>query len=423
MIIKKYQGASEEEAAMKARDELGNDAVIMNVKTVNHKGLRRLISKNYVEVTAAIDEPEDSPKEKKSKKSAKREKSNRKEREVALQEAEAKSERESALERESILEANYRAENEAKTSAIEERLNNLAQLLERQMKDISAMKREEEEEEVQIQEEEVLEEPNQNSKIVNLVYEQLLNNEVTEANAREIMNEIDSKDTKLQLDDLLASVYQKIVLKLGQVKTIELSDNQPKVVFFIGPTGVGKTTTIAKLASKFKLEQKCKLAIVAADTYRIAAVEQIRTYANILSVPVDVVYNADDMKKSIRKYKDYDLIFVDTAGRSHKNEEQREDLKKLLEAAEGYDQEIYLVVSTTAKYHDLVKITQTYSDITNYRLIFTKIDETGALGNILNIRMLTKVPLSYTTFGQNVPDDIQETDAQFIAKQLLGGNE
>jgi flagellar biosynthesis protein FlhF len=95
----------------------------------------------------------------------------------------------------------------------------------------------------------------------------------------------------------------------------------------------------------------------------------------------------------------------------------------MLETMRGYHQEIYLVVSATTKYRDLVKITQTYSDITNYRLLFTKIDETSALGNILNIKMLTNAPLSYTTFGQNVPDDIVVTDAQFIAKQLLGGNE
>ena len=296
---------------------------------------------------------------------------------------------------------------ETKTSAIEERLDNLAQILERQMSDA---KPEEEEEQ------------NTDSKMVKLVFDQLRNNEVTEENAREIMSEIDKKQG-LQLDDLLASIYQKIVLKLGQIRTIELTEEKPKVVFFIGPTGVGKTTTIAKLASKFKLENKCRLAIITADTYRVAAVEQIRTYANILSVPVNVVYNAEEMKQAIEKYKDYDLIFVDTAGRSHKNEEQREDVKNLLESIQEYNREIYLVVSATTKYRDLVKITQTYSDISNYRLLFTKIDETGALGNLLNIRMLTKEPLSYTTFGQNVPDDIGVTDVQYIAKQLLGGNE
>lgn len=399
MIIKKFQGPSEEEAVKKAKDELGKDAVIMNVKAVKQKGFKRLFQKDYVEVTAAVDEGSSAKKEPTMKMTAK-----------AAADLHLDSEKEQSRPAAASPITEQRV-SEGKTSAIEERLDNLAQMLERQMQE--AETREEEENTI----------VDHNSQMINLVYEQLLNNEVIEKNAKEIINEIDNQDKKLQLDDLLAGVYQKIVLKLGQMKTIELDEDKPKVVFFIGPTGVGKTTTIAKLASKYKLEQKCKLAIVAADTYRIAAVEQIRTYANILSVPVEVIYKMEEMQEIIEKYKDYDLIFVDTAGRSHKNEEQQEDLKKLLDAAKDCNHEIYLVVSTTTKYKDLVKITQTYSDITNYRLLFTKIDETAALGNILNIRMLTNRPLSYTTFGQNVPDDIEITDAQFIAKQLLGGSE
>lgn len=392
MIIKKFQGASEAEAVKKAKDELGKDTVIMNVKTVKHKGFKKLFHKGYVEVTAAVDEASDAPKESGVKTLSKL---------VTELHTDSKEQKKSGI-------------SEVKTSAIEERLDTLAQMLERQMQE-PEFKKEEEDAETETE--------NQNSQMVKLVFNQLLNNEVTEENAKEVINEIDNPDKKLQLDDLLAGVYQKIVLKLGQMKTIELDEDRPKVIFFIGPTGVGKTTTIAKLASKYKLEEKCKLAIITADTYRIAAVEQIRTYANILSVPVDVIYKAEEMREVIEKYKDYDLVLVDTAGRSHKNEEQREDLKRLLEVAKDYNQEIYLVVSATTKYKDLVKITETYSDVSNYRLLFTKIDETAALGNILNIRMLTGRPLSYTTFGQNVPDDIEVTDAQFIAKHLLGGSE
>jgi flagellar biosynthesis protein FlhF len=402
MIIKKYQGATEIEAIMKAKEELGTEAVIMNVKSVKQKGLKRIIKKNYTEVTAALDEPSDRPK------------SNSGSRDTAGTSTDTKESLNSSV-RDSDTDGNSLTSGFSsaivrhdKSSAIEERLDTLTEILEMQMKTPESTSQ-----------------PipdDQNSKMVKLVFDQLINNEVTEANAREILNEIDYKG-KNQLDDLLANVYQKIVLKLGQMKTIEVEDGNPKVVFFIGPTGVGKTTTIAKLASRYKLEKKCKLAVITADTYRIAAVEQIRTYANILSVPIDVVYTSDELKAAIDKYKEYDLIFVDTAGRSHNNNEQRDDVKKMLETMRGYHQEIYLVVSATTKYRDLVKITQTYSDITNYRLLFTKIDETSALGNILNIKMLTNAPLSYTTFGQNVPDDIVVTDAQFIAKQLLGGNE
>ena len=404
MIIKKYQGASEADAVQKAKDDLGKDAVIMNVKMVKQRGLSRLFKKSYTEVTAAVDEPEHRKEESKPS----RPRSYSQESTRTVRETEAMKEAAAAQEADTVPQKQVAD----KTSAIEERLDTLAQMLERQIQDPKQEEMASEEEKTS----------DRNSKIIKLVYDQLINNEVTEENAKEILNEIDNKRQNLQLDDLLASVYQKIVLKLGQMKTIELPEEHPKLVFFVGPTGVGKTTTIAKLASRYKLEKECRLAIITADTYRVAAVEQIRTYANILSVPIDVVYSADELKQSIEKYREYDLILIDTAGRSHKNEEQKEDLRQLLEVARDYDQEIYLVVSATTKYRDLVKITQTYSDISSYRLLFTKTDETGALGNILNIRMLTQAPLSYMTFGQNVPDDISETDAQYIAKQLLGGS-
>ncbi len=395
MIIKKYQGTTEAEATAKAKEELGQDAVIMNVKSVKQKGLRKLFKKSYYEVTAAIDEP--------SEKAA-REKHTASENKARKPVDTSENLKETVSEKETT-EAGVKT---AKTSAIEERLDNLAQLLEQQIQETK--------------EEEAEERPDQKSKLVKLVYEQLLDNEVTEENAREIMSEIDNKSSEIQVDDLLSNIYQKIVLKLGQIKTIELCEKKPKVVFFVGPTGVGKTTTIAKLASKYKLDHKCKLAIITADTYRVAAVEQIRTYANILNVPIEVVYNAEELQQAIQKYAEYDLLFVDTAGRSHQNQEQQEDVKRLLQVAKEYEQEIYLVISATTKYRDLVKITQVYSDISSCRLLFTKTDETGALGNILNIKMLTNEPLSYVTFGQNVPDDIEITDAQAIAKQLLGGS-
>ena len=402
MIIKKYQGTSEADAVQKAKDDLGKDAVIMNVKIVKQRGLSRLFKKSYTEVTAAVDEPEHRKEEARPARSHSQEVTRTVRETEAIKEAAATKAEEVSSQKQTT----------DKTSAIEERLDTLAQMLERQIQDPKQEETESEEEQA----------ADPNSKIIKLLYDQLVNNEVTEENAKEILDEIDNKRQNLQLDDLLASVYQKIVLKLGQMKTIELPEEHPKLVFFVGPTGVGKTTTIAKLASRYKLEKECRLAIITADTYRVAAVEQIRTYANILSVPIDVVYSADELKQSIEKYREYDLILIDTAGRSHKNEEQKEDLRQLLEVVRDYDQEIYLVVSATTKYRDLVKITQTYSDISSYRLLFTKTDETGALGNILNIRMLTQAPLSYMTFGQNVPDDISETDAQYIAKQLLGGS-
>ena len=255
-----------------------------------------------------------------------------------------------------------------------------------------------------------------------MIYNQLVSNEVDEKYANKIITEIEGNLKKdASMDNILASIYQKIILKLGQPRTIEITGNNTKYIFFIGPTGVGKTTTIAKIASKFKVKDKVKVAFLTADTYRIAAVEQLRTYANILGIPLKVIYNEEELLQARQEFSDYDIVFIDTAGRSHRNKDQRDDIEALINAIPEGEREVYLVLSATTKYRDLVKITEAYSEILRYSLIFTKLDETGTIGNLFNIRMLTQAPLSYATFGQNVPDDITKVNAQSIAKQLLRG--
>ena len=128
------------------------------------------------------------------------------------------------------------------------------------------------------------------------------------------------------------------------------------------------------------------------------------------------------MKPAMEELSEFDLVFVDTAGRSHNNKEQKEDIQNLLDTVEDANKEVFLVLSATTKYKDLVKIAQTYSEITKYNLIFTKLDETETVGSLYNIHMLTGAPFSYATWGQNVPDDIGKIDAQSMAKKLLGGN-
>lgn len=252
----------------------------------------------------------------------------------------------------------------------------------------------------------------------------MLINEVDEKYANQIINEIEATLQKgASVDTVLTSIYQKIVLKLGQPETIELGEKKTKFVFFIGPTGVGKTTTIAKIASGFKMNKNTKMALVTSDTYRIAAVEQLRIYANILGVPLKVIYSAEEMSQTKEEFEDYDIVLIDTAGRSHKNTEQKDDLEALLGTVDDSMKEIYLVLSATTKYKDLVRITETYSTIANYRIIFTKLDETICMGNILNVKMMTGSPLSYVAWGQNVPNDIGRLDAQFVAKKLLGGSD
>ena len=266
---------------------------------------------------------------------------------------------------------------------------------------------------------------NVNYKFLQLIYNKLIDNEVDSRYADEIIGEIENSLKKeSNLDSILSAVYQKIILKLGKPKTITLGD-KAKVIFFIGPTGVGKTTTIAKLASEFKLNKGLKVALITADTYRIAAVEQLNTYAGILDVPVSVIFTPEELVEALNKYSDYDLILIDTAGRSHRNTEQVGELEQLLEVTEKAQLDLniekYLVMSATTKYKDLLNITDAYKDIKDFRLLFTKLDETNAYGNILNIRIHTGEPLSYITSGQAVPEDISVVDVQDLAKRLIIG--
>ena len=401
MVIKKFHGTTETEAIMLAKEELGKDAIVMNIKTVKPRGIYRLFKKVEVEVTAAVDDNAPLNGEK-----------NESKRQETFKISDIKDQKDIGK-REELLQGKEEA------SAIEEKLNDLQAMLGNQMR-----RTPEENKDSLIQEvpDKNLEKGSKNSAYINLIYNQLLNNEVDDKYADEVLKDFEKTLNKdISVDNILATIYQRIVLKLGQPKKIELNPEKVKFIFFIGPTGVGKTTTIAKIASSFILEKKAKIALITSDTYRIAAVEQLRTYANILGVPIKVVYSKEEMEEAKESFADYDLVLVDTAGRSHKNKEQQDDLERFLSATSEEDREVYLVLSATTKYNDLKKITKTYKEITDYRLIFTKIDETNCVGNILNIKMLTNASLSYATWGQNVPDDIGLINPQKIAKKLLGG--
>ena len=139
-------------------------------------------------------------------------------------------------------------------------------------------------------------------------------------------------------------------------------------------------------------------------------------------MPLEVVYNASELKEIKERLDEFDLVLIDTAGRSHKNKAQGDDLRELVDAIPKDERCEYLVLSVTTKYNDLKQIAKAYSDYEDYRLIFTKLDETSTLGNILNIKLLTNASLSYSSWGQDVPNDFGRIDTQSIAKQLLGGS-
>lgn len=433
MIVKKYQGQTETEAIKKAQEELGNKAIVLNVKTLKQRGIFKLFKKNLIEITAAVEEEGYQNVESVSNNNQVLNKSFHSTLGTGTS---GSSQPITGVRKSSIdLVADDRLSTTVETSAIEEKLDYLHNLLQKQINsgninnnDNSNKVTDAANNDVRDTSNKVIQErENTNMKFIKLIYGKLIDNEVSEEYADLIMKDIESSLKKeSNIDSILAAVYQKIILKLGEPKDIVLG-NRPKVVFFIGPTGVGKTTTIAKVASRYIFEMNSKVAFITSDTYRIAAIEQLNTYAGILDSPVSVVYSADELEKCMIEYKDYDLIMVDTAGRSHKCNEQMDDLTVMLDKVkdmkDDFDIQIYLVLSVTTKYKDLVDITQRYKDIEDWAILFTKLDETCSLGNILNIRLLTGAPLSYTTSGQNVPDDIELVDEQALARQLLGGNE
>lgn len=404
MIIKKFQAKTENDAVETAKKELGSAVVIMNVRKVKRKGPFGFLLPQLTEVTVALEE-ESEQKVQSLRKNTDSQNGNA---------VKAEKTAESRHVAEGELQGQKNFERQLENSMIEEKLDSLHSLLEQQLK-----KPEEETEEAP--EEEIKED--EMSRFIKLVYNTMLDNEVDEKYANLIIDEMEKNNKPgTPFDHALADVYQKMILKFGNSQELTESQKGPKVVFFIGPTGVGKTTTIAKIAAEYQLDKKKKVALLTADTYRIAAAEQLRTYAGILEVPFRVIYSAEEISQAVRDFQDYDYIMVDTAGHAHQNEDQREIIKGLIHAADGLtDTDVFLVLSATTKYNDLKKIVDAYREVTDYRLIFTKLDETEERGNMFNIRLYTGAEICYVTCGQNVPDDLESFNPQKTVKLLLGG--
>ncbi|MGN0415157.1 MAG: flagellar biosynthesis protein FlhF [Agathobacter sp.] len=414
MTINKFQGKTKEEAIEKARNEFGSGAVIMNVKEIKPKGLFRAFKSSTYEVTAAMEERESFASQFHNmprKTTEGHEAINL----AADEKIEIPRQEKKPAFVPSVRPKTNSEKEVPEESKLEQRLEDLSDRLE---KTLGTAKKED-------KRDKVLSEPSSEElNFVRILYNTLIKNEVNEKYVNQILDEIEKfMRPGSSVDTILSNVYQKLILRFGQPRTIELSGERPDVIFFIGPTGVGKTTTIAKIASKYKVEYERRVAFITADTYRIAATEQLAVYANILDAPMEIVYSREDLNAAIAKFEDYDLVFVDTAGFSHKNESQREDIRQLLEGVDPkYRTETYLVLSATTKYRDLLEIVDIYHEIADYKLIFTKLDETTAYGNLLNVKLYSGADLSYATNGQNVPDDIEVFDTQKIVKQLLGGN-
>jgi len=394
MRIKRYEAPTIQEALMKVKKDLGPEAVILYTKTFRKGGVLGLFGRPMAEITAGVDLNllDDVTKRKAPSVPAP----------TQTERAEAPSAKMAATATmtpppplgsldpaRAKVKALQRELNEMKTSS-------LATVL----KDIHST---------------------DNSVLLsegfNKVKKKMVRQEVEDFLIQRIIKGMIAEKIDPDKNEELSAWLKRFVANAVKIAPPAAPVNFQKVVAFVGPTGVGKTTTLAKLAARYSLMERRKVAMVTADTYRIAATEQLKTYGRIMGIPVEVADSAEDISNILAKYKNMDLVLVDTAGRSPSNEEQLDELKRFI--ARSQPDEIHLVLSATTKYYDMIRIIERFgAAVPINRMIFTKLDETRFYGAFLNLMNNFQIPLSYYSTGQNVPDDLEVPEAQSLADRI-----
>ncbi len=383
MKVKKYVAPSMQEAMKKIRSEMGNDAVILNSKMVQTGGFLGFFTKKNIEVIAAID-PDVSTIDRKSVKPVLKE---------TLKDPIQFS---SNNIEEKVPTNSHKSVDQA---PILEEITELKRML----KSIST---------------------NEKSDVYPQPLKELLENmikqEVSPTFRGQLMTELlefwyDRKGD-ISEADLLEKQHEFFAQHLAVLDFGGISYKR-KYINVIGPTGVGKTTTLAKLAAECVLQKKKKVAFITTDTYRIAAIDQLKTYAKILDVPIEICYTIEDFKQAKQKLSMYDYIFIDTAGRNFLEPKYVSDLQKIIDFND--EMETFLVLAATAKPADMIAVYEQFAVIPIHKLIFTKLDETSTRGSLFEVMMKTKKGIAYTTHGQNVPDDIEVATRERIVEQML----
>lgn len=394
-----------QEAMAQVKAELGIDAVILHTRRFHKGGFLGYLGKEMVEVTAAVDDAPAAQAASAAAPSAPPAGAQplvpktmvKKYAQAAM--AEPPAAVEAPTEPETSELSHKEEEPDAQRRRIEElqrELDSMKQLLER-----------------------VMSEPPQERVETVSLYDALVEQEISEKTARQITASVSDPEV-LENKDLPEAVdYLEMYLDhaLQKASGIVLEPGKTKIVALIGPTGVGKTTTVAKLAANFVLEKGCSVALITADTYRISAVEQLRTYSDIIGIPLEIVYAAVDLEQAIEKHRDKDLLLIDTAGRSQHNAFQMGELRDLLAIGERIEK--HLVLSATTKRKDAADIVRKFSGCMPDKILFTKVDETSAVGLIVELLLQHPLTPSYFTNGQSVPDDIVLANARNLAELLL----
>lgn len=371
MKVKKFVAPTMPEAMNQIRKELGPDAVILNSKEINKGGLLGLFKKINIEVIAAHD-PE--PAERKTNKSIRQNPRNN--------------------------NGNVSQMKNSNTEVLYE----LKQLKKALM--YQSMSNE-----------------NNYPADYKIVYQQLLEQEVDPELAKELVSKVVKQYTETETTPSLDMIKEEIAKEIkNRLKDFSFKGiaYDKKIAQFVGPTGVGKTTTLAKIAAKSILKDNKKVAFITTDTYRIAAIEQLKTYARILDVPIEIAYTIEDYKSAIESFGSYDLILVDTAGRNFRDKYYVEELQNTIDVS--MDMDTYLVLSLTAKTKDITEIYDQFSSLPLKEVIFTKIDETRQYGTLLNIVLQKQISIAYITNGQDVPDDLVHITPDIITNYIVGEN-
>lgn len=242
------------------------------------------------------------------------------------------------------------------------------------------------------------------------IYKKLISNEVEKHIAESLIAQAESMS-----GDREESIKKVINSYLKYQSGFLPADKN--ICLFLGPTGVGKTTTLAKLAAIYSIKYKKSVGLITADTYRIAAVQQLKTYADIMGLPLEVVYSPQEMEKAVKKYNGKEIIMIDTAGKNMNKQENIMEINNLI-AASGAN-EIFLVLSCVTRFSSIKNLLQSYNFIDDYKVIFTKLDETEKHGIIFNTCYISSHPLRYIATGQNVPDDIELFNPEKLIDSLL----
>ncbi|MFQ5705960.1 MAG: flagellar biosynthesis protein FlhF [bacterium] len=225
----------------------------------------------------------------------------------------------------------------------------------------------------------------------------------------------DELQDKSTIKEALSQQIKDCLKVAGKIKSVP---GRPKIVLLVGPTGMGKTTTIIKLATHPQFYGSQRVALITIDTYRVAAAAQLKTFATLAKLPLEVVYEPEDFARALEAFKSYAVILVDTAGRSPLNEKHLQDLKSFLTV--GVPDEVHLVLSVSMRADNLLDAARNFSSLPVSQLIFSKLDETPRIGNILNVAQKLDLPISFLTNGQNVPEDILLAKKNYLADCILG---